>query len=286
MIVDTLKEKQPRWLKDIKYQALLKYRQSTSHMRALPDVLIVGAMCSGTTSLYCYFNQHPSLVPSYLREINFFDGGFISDRDNFYRGEGWYRSHFPMKRDMEALKTYEATTSYLHNPLAPERIYALIPDVKIIALVRNPTERAISHYFHSLRHDRETLPIMDALLSEEKRLKPIIESQNYTNEFFRNYSYKNRGLYFEQLSRYYNLFSRSNILSVDSTSLFEDPGNTLQRIYEFIGVDSEFTYSSLEHRHLGPNKTEVDSSVRDYLDTYFCTHNQAFFELIGETFNW
>ncbi len=125
------------------------YRQATWHLRSLPNFIVIGANKSGTTSLYFYLSQHPQLLPSSTKEVHFFDGGGTKSNINtFPKGPSWYRSHFPLKKDMlPHQKTFEASPSYICHPLVPRRIFELLPDVKIIALLRNPTERAIAHFF-------------------------------------------------------------------------------------------------------------------------------------------
>jgi hypothetical protein len=199
-----LKHMIPNWLKTTiiryRYRLFWPYRQATWRRRILPDFIIIGAMKSGTSSLFAYLSQHPQLYPSCKKEVHFFDGGLNPKIDTFEKGQAWYRAHFPLTSKMSIdSKTFEASPLYIFNPLAPKRIFDLVPNVKIIAVLRNPIERAISHYFHEKRKNRESLPIYEALLNEEKRLEPVIKRKDYKNRIFIDYSYKTRGLYKEQL---------------------------------------------------------------------------------------
>ena len=110
----------------------------------LPHFLIAGAMKSGTTSLYHYLAQHPQLELSYTKEVRFFAAD-RKYRSNFQKGEAWYRAYFPLKINTNN-QAFEAS-GYMSHPIAAKRIFTHNPKMKIIMLLRNPTERAISHYF-------------------------------------------------------------------------------------------------------------------------------------------
>jgi hypothetical protein len=268
-------------------EMVFKYREATWSKRVLPSFIIIGAQKSGTTSLFDYLSQHPQILPSSSKEVHYFDGGLNPDVDTFKKGESWYRSHFPLERNADNNQiAFEASPLYIFNPLAPQRISKLIPEVKLIAILRNPVERAISHYFHEKRMGREPLPIMEALEKEEDRLNKVIAKQDYkTNEYI-HYSYKTRGLYDEQLIRYSNYFSMRNILVINSENLFTQPSYALRRIFEFVGVYEDFKVNDLEPRNIGTNKMKVDPDVYEYLTDYFRPHNQRLYDLIEQRFSW
>src|SRR5437762_1657829 len=127
------------------------YRNLSAPWRRLPDYIIVGAQKSGTTSLWAYLNEHPYVQPVLNKETNYFDS-------NYNRGPAWYRSHFPlMKRDnscatpVSKTLTGESCANYIFHPLAPQRAAETVPRAKIIFLLRNPVDRAFSHYQLKLR---------------------------------------------------------------------------------------------------------------------------------------
>jgi len=271
----------------VKSLTIDKYRLVTCHMRPLPDFLIIGSQKSGTTSLYHYLSQHPQIRRSLKKEIHYFDGGGNREIDNFLKGTDWYRSHFPIrKKSKTSTITYEASPLYIFNPSAPKRIAELIPDVKLIALLRNPTERAISHYYHEKKNGREQLPIMEAFLAEEDRMRESFEKGDYKNYKFIQCSYKNRGLYDSQIKRYLEYFPRESLLVISSEKLFSEPENTLIKIAEFLGISPRFTIENLHPRNVASNKDKVGEEVHDYLNEYFRSHNQALYDLIGEDFGW
>jgi hypothetical protein len=285
--VYSVKKLVPNWAKLAVHQSISRYQRAKWRIRCLPDFIVIGAQKSGTSSLFYYLSQHPQLIPSAKKEVHFFDGGLDPDVDNFSKGQVWYRSHFPQKWDTKKnRKVFEASPLYIFNPLAPQRISELIPEVKLIAILRNPTERAISHYFHEQQRGYESLPVLEALRAEEERLKPVLDRQDYKNDIFIHHSYKSRGLYYEQIKRYLDYFPTRNILVINSETLFTQPDDTLRRVFKFVGVDTEFTVKDLKARNVGSNKTEIDPGVHEYLEDYFRFHNQELYELIGENYGW
>jgi hypothetical protein len=265
----------------------LDYGRLTWEQRALPDFIVIGLQKSGTSSLFFYLAQHPQLVGSCIKEVHFFDGGIKPGIDNFAKGEAWYRAHFPLRKDLSATqKTFEASPFYLFNPLAPSRIANLLPNVKIIALLRNPVDRAISQYFQEKRRKREPLEITEALEQEETRLKQVIERGDYNSATFIYHSYKSRGLYKQQIERYFKYFPRQQLLLIKSEDLFKDTNNILRQVFEFIGVASDFAIDNLTPRNVAKTRSPVSSEVSAYLKSYFLPHNQALYELVGRDFGW
>lgn len=263
------------------------YRQLMWSQRVLPDFIILGAQKAGTTSLHAYLSQHPQLVPSSRKEVHFFSGGLDPEVDKYEKGLAWYRSHFPPKGTLgPEQKTFEASPLYLFNPLAPGRMAEHAPHVKLIAVLRNPTERAVSHYFHEKRKGREPLPIAEALRAEEGRLEPILQQEDYKNDVFIHHSYKSRGLYKQQLERYLEHFRREQLLVINSDELFARPPCVLKRVFDFLEVDAGFRVADLSPSNVGTNKNSVGSEVYRYLNDFFRPHNHALYDLLGTSYNW
>jgi hypothetical protein len=267
--------------------AFWTYRQATWRSRALPDFIIIGAQKCGTTSLFSYLSGHPKLLPSFSKEVHYFDGGLDPAADNFKKGEAWYRAHFPLEELVTAQKrTFEASPFYIYHPLVARRIADLLPQVKLVAVLRNPTERALSHYFHARRGNLEPLPVLEAMQQEERRLEPLVERGDFKNVAFRIHSYKSRGLYSDQIARYLACFPRSRLLALSSEAFFNEPKDTLRRVFEFVGVDADFTPAKLKALNVSWNRREVDPEVHAYLNDFFRPHNRALFDMIGEDFGW
>ena len=262
-------------------------RLSTSRLRRLPDFIIIGAQKSGTTSLFNYLSRHPQVIPSFTKEVHYFDGGKDPGIDTYARGSGWYRAHFPIKTmSGRYTLTGEASPLYIFNPAVPQRIFRLLPQVKLIALLRNPVERAVSHYYHERRKGREPLSILEAFDSEAKRIQTALQEKDYKNLNFINFTYLKRGLYAEQLERYFNFFDKNQILIIKSENFFTNPGRAMIPVCRFLGIDHNFSFTDLKPRNTGKNKKPVAPEVRKYLEDYYSDQNQRLFSLLGNNLGW
>ena len=271
----------------IRKRLAFKFRRLTWRGRDYPDFIIIGSQKSGTTSLFHYLAALPGFKPSKKKEIKYFDGGLHSNMDSFHKGEQWYKSYFPLFKNFRKRNlSYEASTSYIFKPHAAERILQTIPDVKLIALLRNPTERAISHYFHNVSKGREPLSIEQALQEEETRINQAVNAEDYRDKNYQNFSYKKRGLYIEHIENYLKYFPRERLLIINSEDLFIKKNETLNRICHFLDVKTDIGKKEIGARNVSKTRTKIDPKVYSTLDEYFETYNKALFELIGEDFGW
>ena len=204
----------------------------------LPNFLIIGAPKAGTTSLYRYLAEHPKVFMSPLKEPKFFA---IEGQDVDYSGPGddtheyitdyeTYLSLFDSATSETALG--EASPWYLHMRGSAERIHSRIPNVKIVAILRDPVERAYSQFCMHKGYSHE--PISDfesAWQAEAKRM-----SDNWSPRWF----YRDRGLYYAQLRRYFDIFDKDQIRVYLFEDLERDSLAVAQDIYEFLGVDNHF----------------------------------------------
>ena len=273
-------------------EARMFVRRLGAGRRVLPDFLVIGAQKSGTSSLFRYLDQHPDVRGSLPKEVHYFSGGLDPAVDTYPRGERWYRSHFPKVSEMgEGVRAFEATPLYLLHPLAAERIHALMPAVKLVAVLRNPTDRALSHYFHNVRNNplrgfQEDLGPAEAMAAEEARLAPILAAGDYKNEIYRVATYKARGRYLEQLRRYMDRFPAENLLVLRAEDLFADPAGQMAVLADFLGLDSGRGRVDFKPMNVGDNREAVDPAVRAGLDAYFAPHNRALSEALGRDFGW
>ncbi len=153
-------------------------------------------------------------------------------------------------------------------------------------MLRNPTERAISHFFQERRSGRERLPALEAFKAEEERLEPVLEAQDYKNPGFRLSSYKRRGHYLEQIQRFLTCFGRERMLIMNSDLLFTNPDVALRHVCDFVGIDSGFSFENLQAHNVGRNKTDLKKNVYNYLNDYFDSYNQALFKFLGQSYDW
>jgi hypothetical protein len=190
----------------------------------LPDFLIVGAMRSGTTGLASALGQHPEVFMTPKKELHFFDL-------NIGNGVGWYRSHFA---DAEGRAAGEASPSYMFDADGVRRMSALLPSAKLIAILRDPVDRAYSHYWHSRERGRETLAFEDALETEASRMR----SADVLDRLY--FSYFSRGLYHRQLEYLGRFFSRDQLLVLLLEEFRDEQPRTLQRVWRFLDVTEGF----------------------------------------------
>ena len=265
-----------------------KVRHASSHLRVLPDFLIIGTMKGGTTSLYDYLCRHNKVETAFRKEVHYFDG-------NYTRGAPWYRGNFPTRRQLQRLGqgavTGEATPYYLYHQAAAERIAGLVPRASLIAVLRDPADRAISHYFHSVRTGMDTRPIRQAFAEENAYVQAEekhVLRDDYTSDQHRMWSYVARGHYAQQLEEYFKRFSRKQMLILKSEELFADPQMAVREVTDFLGIDP-VTLSDVEVLNAGTylksDSSEVEQ-VREELRRYFESHNQRLSELLDRDFTW
>ena len=265
-----------------------QYRLLTSGKRVMPDFMVIGGQKCGTTSLHRYIKLHPNIIPTYKKDSSFFDA-------NYFRGFSWYRAFFPLQSKMEELQsegeryiTGEVTTSYIHHPATPQRIFDSVPKVKFIALLREPVQRAYSHYQHMVRTGRETLSFKDAIAQEDERLynaeERILAGDDDALKAFRNYSYKSRGRYAEQLSRWFTLFPREQFLILKSEELFQNPEKVTRQVYEFLKLSM---WKLDNYKNVNPGGyPSAETETLNYLTEYFRPYNAQLAELLGKEFTW
>jgi len=264
---------------------VLAARKATARWRPLPSALIIGAQKAGTTSLFDILARHPAMRRGRYKEVHFFDGLPKPGPDRFAEGEAWYRAVFPLQGAADSHLPFEATPSYLFDPDAPARIHTLLPKVKLIALLRDPVDRAISHYHHMRRHARETLDLADALAAEEERLAPAIAAKDWRDPAWRHFSYQARSRYLEQLQRYWTVFPEDQMLIVQSEILFSDPASVLARICEFLDIDPE-DLTLPEGRKNAGDYSDDHADIRVQLAEQFKPDTAALFDRLGRRFDW
>jgi len=266
------------------------WRILTGIFRAEPNFIIIGAAKSGTSSLYTYLTKHPLVHPAYKKEIHYFDL-------NFSKSLNWYRAHFsyqpflkikPSQKKTPCPITGEATPYYLCHPLAPKRIHDVIPHIKLIVMLRDPVDRAYSHYQHAVRHGLEKLSFEEAIFAEATRLhgetEKLKRDENYHSFSHRHHSYLLRGRYAEQIEMWYQYFSPTQILVVESETFFSAPEHTLKQVVDFLGLPP---FKLPEYKVLQKGSyPKMQPSTREYLANYYKPYNIKLFELVGRRFNW
>jgi hypothetical protein len=258
--------------------AVRTYGRATADLRPLPDFLILGAQKAGTTALYAYLRWHPGIAGPSFKEVSFFDR-------HYARGERWYRAHLPARpRGIVG----EASPSYLFHPLAPERVARMLPNVRLIALLRNPVDRAFSHYQHEVALGREELSFEDALAREDERMRGeldhMLADPTYFSYAWWNYTYAARGRYAEQLERWFAAFRRDQLLVLLTDELAADTAGTYRQVLAFLGVEERELDSYpriFEREYAG-----MSSETRAHLEAEFAGPNRRLAELLGRDLPW
>ncbi len=197
--------------KFLQLPTIMKYRK-----RNLPNLIIIGAQKCGTTSLHYYLGLHPQISMSKEKELNFFLG-----RHNWNKGIEWYKSNFTGKARIygESSPSY---TTYPFSGAVPERMYSIVPEAKLIYILRDPIDRIISHYIHNCTIGREDRTI-------EAAVSPFDSSP-----------YVCFSKYYMQLEQYLAHFPKSNIIIITLEELYYQRRLTLQKLFKILNVDDSF----------------------------------------------
>ena len=257
----------------------------TSPLRVLPDFFVIGAGRTGTTSLYHYLDQHPSLSKSAYDELGYFDV-------NFHLGLHWYRSLFPsiftkykIKLKTNFFMTYDVTPSYVRRPWNAERIKKLFPNTKLIIVLRNPVDRTYSHY-HLAKKFGETRTF-DELVKEDMNniLKWKVDSKddNYFGTKVEK-SFLARGFYAEQLEKWFKLFSTNQIMIVPSEKLASDTQNTMSGIFKFLNLP-EFKIPNTKKVNVS-QYSKMNPATRKLLIDFFKPYNEELNNFSNIDFEW
>ena len=246
----------------------------------LPHFLIIGAQKGGTSTLYASLSTHPEIAAAQNKELHFFDRHYVD-------GIKSYRRQFPELERGQI--TGEATPYYIFHPLAPDRVARMLPDVKLIAVLRNPVDRAYSQYHSSVRKGFEDLPTFEeALDAEAERLagerEKVIEDPTYDSHSLRRHSYTARGIYADQLERWFEHFSREQFLILRSEDFAARPRRFLRRCESFLGIRRGG--AQLESAGRKGRYEPMGDETRKRLEEFYEPHNRRLQSLLDEDFQW
>jgi hypothetical protein len=271
---------------------------ATSDYRPLPDYLLIGTHRGGTTSLHRYLQQHPCVGRNFprlqnVKGVRYFD-------QNYFRGIHWYRSHFPTV----AYRSYlgrlhggpvlagDASAYYLFHPAAAERAARDVPKAKIIVLLRDPIERAYSHWKRERRDGTEPLESFeDAIAAEPGRLagevERILGDDRYYSYAHENFSYISQGLYLDSLRRWLERFPREQVHVEVSERFLQDPQAAYDRVMRFLGLRplrlSDGRRLNVTGERSGPG---LRPETRRELTVRIAPHNRRLEEYLGINLGW
>lgn len=212
----------------------------------LPNFLIIGAQRSGTTSLARYLAAHPDIYVARQKEVHYFDR-YLD------KGEDWYKTQFRIYDEVTAVG--EATPEYMYLPDVPARMASLLPDAKLIAILRNPVDRAYSDFHFVRGRGYETLSFEGAIDAEEERLAARDDSHRI------RFAYLDRGHYVTQLRRVCAKYERDRLLVLLFEDFRRDPASSYRQVCSFLGVDDRYLPATLGRR-FGRSQTFRSRALR------------------------
>ncbi|MGH8890407.1 MAG: sulfotransferase domain-containing protein [Acidothermaceae bacterium] len=258
--------------------------------RMPPAFMLAGFVKAGTTTLFDRLAAHPDVLPPRHRLLHYFSY-------EYERGGKWYTEQFPAvarARTQAVLRqrrpiTGEGSPSYADHPLAPQRVHADFPDVRLIFLLRNPIERAYSHYNMSRRDGEEPLETFEeAVDAEEGRLagefERVLEQPNYRAFNLSTYSYLTRGRYAEHVNRWLAVFPREQVLLLTTEELTQSWAETMGRCWGFLGLRD--IDSGPVQRLNSASYSSMNPATRERLREYFAPHNVETAKLLGRDPGW
>lgn len=260
-------------------KAVFQWRLATAPLRLLPDFIVIAAPKCGTTSLFRYLEKHPNMLSVFKKEIFYFTW-------HYEKGLNWYKAHFDFKMAKnDHFITGEASPTYYQTPGAIDRIKAVVPNVKLIAIVRDPVERAYSDFL--FRKSIEPLSFEAALRTEAERIAPHVE-QLYRDASYRSQelvrAYLWSGLYSDHLTPWLNAFPREQFLILNSEALFEHPAETMKTVTDFLNIPPH--YLDEYRAYLAQEKAPMLPETREWLIDYYREPNAQFYDLAGRDFGW
>lgn len=286
----------PNLAKDIAYHLLLTARKLNAKQRCVPDFLVAGTQKGGTTSMFNYLIQHPQIIPPLRKAPQYYSV-------SWNKPLSFYKAHFPLESKRQRLQanlgkrliTGEGTPNYIYVVNCIEKIKALNPKLKIVFLLRNPSERAISDHNYGLKRNAQ-----NAL--EKPLEKRIVDEISYLNNldlstFFHkdsivdvvkdNAALLAPGLYFFQLKEWFRLFSKEQLLILKSEDFFENPKRSFDAVTDFLKIEShELEVFDKFNAGTGGAKAKHSGEIESQLNSFFAEHNTKLYELIARDMAW
>lgn len=273
------------------------YRKLTSRLRSLPDFIIIGAGRAGTTALYSYLIQHPSIAAALtdnnkpVDDFHFFE--YMTSNN-----VQWYKSHFPIlfsksNKHKNSLITGEYTSTYMYHPDVPKRIFNLLPKIKLIVILRNPIDKAYSTYHQQFRFGECITSFEETINAEFRRinLNKDFPELNSNNPNFKNYVAYNiirHGIYADYLETWLEIFNREQILILNSDDLKKSTKETLHHVFNFLNI-SNYDIAPSDNttvRVTIRKYPSINKSTRKKLIEFYKPHNQRLNTLLGTNFDW
>jgi hypothetical protein len=247
--------------------------------RQLPGALVIGAQRAGTTSLHRALAEHPELHPPVLHKgVHYFDTAYGHPL-------AWYRAHFPRGGGTG----FETCPYYLAHPVVPSRVAADLPDVRVVALLRDPVERAVSHHAHEVARGFEDLDLEAAIEAEPERLAGAEERlrdgpRSLVDVHHQHHAYLARGAYAPQLRRWFDAVGRDAVLVLDAAPFLADPAAGLPRVLDHLGVAP--AADLVVGRWNAGRPATIPAALRHRLEEHFAPLDADLVDLLGWRPSW
>lgn len=287
------KDRLPRWAKNTANVATRTWGWGTASWRSGPDFLVVGTKRGGTTSLWNNLLRHPEVAGLFPQNRG------RKSTDHYFEAGGsslrWYRSHFPTRRQVRhnerlglGLVAGEASPYYMYGPHCLESAARDFPDVKVIMLLRDPVERAYSHFQERRKQGTEPLDFEAALAAEPLRLAPDesrwLHDPAYYSAVHDHMSYRSRGVYLPQVRRALEVFPRDQVLIMRSEDFYSGYQQAFDRVCGFLGVTGWDLQHPEHHNRIprSPMAPETRAELRDF----YAPFNAELQEYLAVDFQW
>ncbi|OLO37235.1 hypothetical protein BTR23_13930 [Alkalihalophilus pseudofirmus] len=239
----------------------------------MPNFLIIGTAKAGTTALYHHLTKHPNIHTARTKELRFFT-------ENYEKGLQWYRKQFPsLVNNIPNVITGEATPDYLdYSPEIPKRVYNVMPNAKLIVLLRNPVDRAYSFYHLQLRmgqyqRGNDVIPF-EEVIKEDLKI-PNVPPKSLS---------LHGALYSKHLQNWFKVFPRNQILIMKSEELYKETSKYYSQVLRFLELP-EWQPRNLYYVNQR-EYTKLSEDTRRKLISYFEPHNKKLYKLLGRNFGW
>jgi len=281
-----------RLARRVALESALAGRRLVADERPFPDFMIIGAQRCGTTSLYRALTAHENVLELVVgaKGAHYFDM-------NLDRSTQWYRGHFPTTKQRAKVQAAtgrpavvgESSPYYLYHPAGPRRIHELVPESRLVILLRDPVVRAHSHYQHMVFEGHEQLPTFEAALAaEDERLRGeasrLDADPTYRSQAHQHFGYVDRGMYADQIERVYEYFPRDHVLVVATEHLVTDPESVLVDIQRFIGLEPSGAVHLAKHN--SGSYDAMPAALRQELAGRFADSNRRVSEITGLHLDW
>lgn len=282
-----LRRSTPAPVKRAGRRAAVAFGTATAGLRAVPSFLVVGGQRCGTTSLFRALGAHPDVrSATFHKGVNYFDV-------QYDRGPRWYAGHFSLRpvgsaRGDRPPAAFEASGYYMFHPHAARRIVRDLPEVRIVAMVRDPVERAYSAYQHEFARGFETETFERALALEDSRVLPELErmhtDESYQSRTYRHQAYRRRGHYADQLAAFIAGLGRDRVHVMESEHFFSEPEPAYRRLLTFLGLTEAMPPRF--DRWNARTRAPMAETLRAELDEHFTPHDTRLAEILGRLPGW